>query len=254
MATNLDGKNNRRKPRHDKWSYIVPDFPGWDSLETVARYHRFAEIIGIIVLGLLVITEFVSYRYGHRKDDLTAKQQEATDKHYDEEMARLHAETEASKSETANALARAAEANERAQEAALALEKYKAPRRLTSEVKAKIAGDLRAFAGTTFIMSAVGPEPIDLAIDTADALIAAGWQWKDWYGPDITTNLPGRHRVGSVALNGTVVKIFNPAMMAAKDALVKALDAPAFEGTRDESTNLQSGTPTDVLIMIGTKR
>ena len=195
----------------------------------------------------LGVSEVVSHRYGERKDELVSKEQAATDRRHDEEMARLHLEA-------AKANERAAEANNRAQQAALALEKYKAPRRLTAKVKAKIASDLKSFGGTTFVMSAVGPEPIDLAIDTADALAAAGWQWKDCYSSGIATNLPGRHSVGSVALNGTVVKVFNPAALAAKDALVKALDAPQFEGTRDESTNVQSGTPTDVMIMIGTKR
>jgi hypothetical protein len=48
-------------------------------------------------------------------------------------------------------------------------------------------------------------------------------------------------RVGSVALNGTVMKIFNPAVMGAKDALVKALNAPAFEGleTSQQISNLE---------------
>jgi hypothetical protein len=116
-----------------------------------------------------------------------------------EELQRLSDET------IAEATAQAAEANARASEAQLALEKYKAPRRLTAETCSQITDKLKPFAKTMFVMSAVGPEPIDLAIDTANALIAAGWQWKDWRGGGFVSNT-GRHLVGSVALNGTAVK------------------------------------------------
>jgi hypothetical protein len=81
----------------------LPDLPGWDSLEAVTRYHGWAEIIGIVVLALLVLSEVAAYRYGHRKDELATRQQEASDKRHDEEMARLHAETEASKARAAEA-------------------------------------------------------------------------------------------------------------------------------------------------------
>jgi hypothetical protein len=141
MTTNLDSQNNRRKPRNNKWSYIMPDLPGWDSLVAVTRYHQWAEIIGIVVLSLLVIAEVVSYRYGQRKDDLTTKQQEATDQRHDEEMARLHANTEASRAETARALAQAAEANRIAEEERLArvrLEASLASRHLTNDQKSRL--------------------------------------------------------------------------------------------------------------------
>jgi hypothetical protein len=92
----------------------MPDLPGWDSLEAVTRYHRWAEIIGIVVLALLVVAEVAAYRYGQRKDDLTTQQQDATDKRHDEEMARLHLQTaeltadaEKSRAAIANSNARA---------------------------------------------------------------------------------------------------------------------------------------------------
>ena len=111
MTTNLDREYDGRKPRQYKWSYIVFDLPGWNSLEDVTRYHRWAEIIGIVVLAFLVIAEVASYRYGARKDDLASKQQEATDQRHDEEMARLHLATAA--------------ANERAENARLEQERLK---------------------------------------------------------------------------------------------------------------------------------
>jgi len=71
----------------------LPDLPGWDSLSAVTRYHNWAELAGIVVVALLVVTEIVAYKYGHRKDDMTEQQQIATNQRHDEEMARLHLET-----------------------------------------------------------------------------------------------------------------------------------------------------------------
>ena len=72
---------------------MIPYLPGWDSLPTVTRYHNWAEMAGIIAVAVLVIAEVIQYKYGHRRDDLIAREQIATNKHHDEEMARLHLET-----------------------------------------------------------------------------------------------------------------------------------------------------------------
>jgi hypothetical protein len=50
--------------------------PGWDSLETVAKVHRFFEIGGIVCLGLLVLFEAFAYVYGHRLETLSAAAQQ----------------------------------------------------------------------------------------------------------------------------------------------------------------------------------
>ncbi len=137
----------------------------------------------------------------------------------------------------------------------LRLQQRLAPRRLSAEAKAELTAKLTDLKGVKFALSAVGPEPIDLAIDTADALTAAGLIWIDWPSPgDVGTNLPGRHRVGNVALNGTVVRTFNPSLAKARDNIAAALTAPEFEGTRVEPVEpVVPGFPA-VLIMIGTKR
>ena len=44
--------------------------PGWNSLSTVIRAHRFFEVAGIVALFLLVVCEVCAYVYGHRKDEL----------------------------------------------------------------------------------------------------------------------------------------------------------------------------------------
>jgi hypothetical protein len=105
--------------------------PGWNSAAAAGLWGNIFFWAGIIALLFLGVSEVVPRRYGERKDELVSKEQAATDRRQNEEMARLRVET-------AKANERAAEANDRAQRAALALEKYKAPRRLTSELKSKL--------------------------------------------------------------------------------------------------------------------
>jgi hypothetical protein len=135
------------------------------------------------------------------------------------------------------------------------LRKQLAPRRLTAEQKELIAEKLKAFAGTAFAMSAVGPEPIDFAIDTADALKAAEWKWVPWSLPGIQTNLPGRVPVGSIALFGTEIQVFNPKLANAGNALLNALVGAGYEEVRTGQGAAPAGAdPNTILIMIGTKR
>jgi hypothetical protein len=49
--------------------------PGWNSIESVTRWHRGFEIAGFIALGLLLLFEVLTYIYGNRKDVLAAVQQ-----------------------------------------------------------------------------------------------------------------------------------------------------------------------------------
>jgi hypothetical protein len=53
---------------------------GWDSLETVGRWHAFFEIGGIVALAVLVVMEIAAYKLGHRKEtlaDALARQQQS---------------------------------------------------------------------------------------------------------------------------------------------------------------------------------
>jgi hypothetical protein len=49
--------------------------PGWNSVESITRWHRGFEIAGFIALGLLLLFEILTYIYGNRKDALLAAQQ-----------------------------------------------------------------------------------------------------------------------------------------------------------------------------------
>ena len=54
------------------WLYMDPMLPGWDSLESVTRWHRFFEVAGIVSLAVLVAMEIGAYFYGHRQETLAA--------------------------------------------------------------------------------------------------------------------------------------------------------------------------------------
>src|SRR5258708_14331673 len=101
--------------------------PGWDSIAGSNWWSNFYFWAGIIALLLLGVAEVISHRYSERKDELVAEQQDSTQRRHDEEMARLHLET-------ANANARASEANQKAEEERLARGKIQdrlQPRRLS---------------------------------------------------------------------------------------------------------------------------
>lgn len=155
----------------------------------------------------------------------------------------------------AQAHERAAEANARALEARLALEKYKAHRRLSAQEQAEIASKVGTLKGVRFAISAAGTEPLHFGIDVARALVAGGLEWIDWPLDGNVTNLPhDRRTVGSIQLLGTVVRTFNPDLVGARDTIAAALTAPQFEGTNVEpATPASPGFPA-VLIMIGVKR
>lgn len=126
----------------------MPDWPGWDSLDAVTRIHSWAEASGIVLLGLLVVAEVITFKYSGRKDALVEAQQSAEKRSHDDEMARIHLETarlsaeaETAKAAIASADADAAKANERAAELKLALEREIAarqPRKITPEQHAAI--------------------------------------------------------------------------------------------------------------------
>lgn len=79
--------------------------PGWSNLEQTTNIHRFFEIGGIAVLGILVLFEAVAYIYGHRKETLTelahqaeesaaTAAREAEQKRANAEIAELHSHTQ----------------------------------------------------------------------------------------------------------------------------------------------------------------
>lgn len=64
-------------------------FLGWDSLETVSTVHTWAEILGIVFLGLLVVAEVIAFCYGHRKDELIKGNERVRTEEANQELAEL---------------------------------------------------------------------------------------------------------------------------------------------------------------------
>ena len=90
------------------------------------------------------------------------------------EITRLSAEGESAKAQIADAQARALEAK-------LALEKFKSPRTLSADDKLRLTDIMKPFAGVPFNFAVQNsPEPINLVIEIGDCLTAAGLQWLPW--------------------------------------------------------------------------
>ena|SRR5690242_14198526 len=85
-------------------------------------------------------------------------------------------EKDANDKAIAEANARAKEAEARAVEANLALEKYKAPRTLSIEQRQRITDKLKQYAGQTFSLNVYNdPEAVALLQVVRGTLTAAGW-------------------------------------------------------------------------------
>ena len=113
--------------------------PGWNSLESVARWHAFFEVAGIVSLGALVLMEIGALTYGHRKEALAA-----------------------------------AEADGRVE----AVKKQIAPRKLSGEAARRFADRLRA-AGVGAVRigySAADVEAKSFAEELHAAITSAGWR------------------------------------------------------------------------------
>lgn len=105
----------------------------------------------------------------------------------------LESETAAAKKETARLTAEAAlteqkiaEANARAAEAKLELEKLKAPRVIAPNLVGEMEESLKPFSGTPFDLGVnPGAEPQALVTQIASILKSAGWKWVT--NPNATT-------------------------------------------------------------------
>ena len=139
--------------------------PGWDSLTTTTAIHRFFEVGGIVILGLLVLFESLAYVYGHHKEaleaasSLTIRQAELeTQKNtFDTNLAKstseAHEQIEASETK---AKERLNEADKQIAE----LKMKQAPRRLSEQQKIAILGVAKNYPAQSF--SAVSYTHLDV--------------------------------------------------------------------------------------------
>ena len=206
------------------------------------KWYVFFIVITAILAFAVCFTQFMSIRRG--KDLTHAQSDLAVEK--DRQLLKVLKERDE----------KIAEANARAAEASLALERFKKPRRLTSEQYTVLVETLKQFAGTEYDLAAKDSEPLDFALDIERTLTDAGWTIRSWTGDGIITNLPGREfDVGNVVLDGVDVQMRDPSLSSARDAFVNALQLLGFEGVRGSAAKALPENPSrGVLhIMFGTK-
>ena len=163
------------------------------------------------------------------------------------EQARLHAV------ELAQLGAVADEAKARALEAQVVLEKFKAPRRLTTEQKSSLTERMKPFSGTAFAMSAVGAESTDFATDIAESLMQAGWRWINWPLGGIATRPPGRPELGLDMLRGVETHIFYASLQPLAIELFQALTAAGFKNQWILLSAPRAEVTKTAIILIGSK-
>lgn len=154
--------------------------PGWDSIESVTKIHRFFEVGGIVCLGLLVVFEAFSYVYGHRRDVLADDSQgENIRQALDEskkEAARLKSEYELQMG-TLKSEADAARTTqqETAKELAI-LKERNSPRSLGTIDREKLLAQLRMHKGYEIVVRhSPNLESQGFAEQISSTLVAAGW-------------------------------------------------------------------------------
>jgi hypothetical protein len=157
----------------------------------------------------------------------------------------------------------AAEATARALEAQLALEKFKAPRTLTLEQRARIVDKLKQFSGTEYdiAISDSEPEILGLVLTIEVVLSTAGWTELDWKGAGQALIRGGNQpliRLGASVTNvfigahtGSPAKLFEFAL-----ALSNAFDAEGIEAVAQRLVphEMSSTNANAIHILIGRKQ
>jgi hypothetical protein len=152
--------------------------------------------------------------------------------------------------------ARAAEANQRAQEAALELARLTTPRTISTEQKQRLIEAVQPFAGTPFVLLLQPePEPLALMEEICGALVDAGWTWLSWPSP-IAFVRPGKPSVGMITGTGVRVQLASskkPEWEGPVLALANALAAVGLEDVLAHESDDGSVADTAVHIRIGRK-
>lgn len=215
----------------------MPTLPGWDSLDSVTKWHSFYEIAGIIFLALLVGAEVLAFQYGNRKDDLVA----AAESLRSNQARQENEKTEARRQTEVTTLQRQlSEADKKVTE----LQERQAPRHLSEDQKAKLAGYLSGKPKGTVTIKAntTANDARAYADEIAPLFSGAGWTVRVddalILGPDIT---------------GIWLKVRGPAIPAAAEVIHSAFK---FAGIpiRDTATPSPTGPePDEVWLQIGSK-
>lgn len=181
----------------------------WPSLETASRLYDLANIGLIIGLVIGVVSTIVVAWMGTVKegylDRALADSHERTailEKQAGEaKLAIAEAQTQLAESSV-----RAANAEQKAAEAKLALEKYKAPRVLTTDGQARVTSKMKAYSDMAFdFASTTSKESLNLLEQIESALISAKWTQLEWTGGSISRN--GKTPIGHAIETGVTVQV-----------------------------------------------
>jgi hypothetical protein len=219
----------------------------FDSAESASLW--FDIFNGILFLGALLVTVGT---WG------TIKTAGIKERFSDERIAANEAETKRSIADSDIANRGAAEANARAVEAQLALEKFKAPRKLSSEQQSAIVGKIRRFSGQRFDMAlnSADPEAAALQQSIEGMLRLAGWEQVDWKGGDLVFTRPGKPVLGIITMVGVFAQMERDKASAFEAAAVILMGSLNLEGiqSKAEAGSIEMAENKDVMhIMVGKK-
>ena len=203
----------------------------WPSLPVANQIAEFANflfiaslVVGVVATATIVWTTGVKEAYWDKDRRDSA-----------EKIASLSVQSDQLRKDTA-------EANARAAEAQLALAKFKAPRMLSETQQGTIADKLRSFAGTTYdagIGPMGDPEPLYLLKAIAASLARAGWIQVPWTGNSETYTEPPLAPVGLTMVTNVIVDV-HPDQWSklgrAATALAEALKAEGIDAIADSKS------------------
>jgi hypothetical protein len=210
-----------------------------------------AKTAGVFLVAVGVAAEFIgefASRPFERTIETARKDQASKLQH---ETARLEAEAQLARAATANATARALDAE-------LALEKIKAPRLIGEEQRQRIIKKLRPFSGMRFDFAVrPDPEPQSFTEQLAATLQASGWirQAKQNAGSLVIT-IPGEPPAAiATGFSGLGAEIDNSRVSEWDDVLASLVGAFSDEGFPMRSNVASDGTapPDAIHIFVGSK-
>jgi hypothetical protein len=168
---------------------------GW-SFSALELIVKVALWIAFAAGGIATVSAFVAGYVGYELTD-------AMQKDADLRIAEAQSRGEEAK-------ARAAVAEQKAAEAQLALERFKAPRILKQDQQARIAEKLKAFAGVVYD-AGVGPkgdpEPLYILRSIHAALLLANWNHIAWTAGGETYTEPGMPPIGLTMVANVIVDV-----------------------------------------------
>ena len=118
----------------------------------------------------------------------------------------------------------------------------------------QIADKLGPYKGSLVAVAALGPEALDLAIDSGETLRTLGWNWIDWPFPGDAIATSGRPSIGVQVLDGIDIRALNPDLLGAATALEEIFKGAGWAKVRvGHPEAVSTENPNVMLIIVGTK-